>query len=170
MSKKLNEWLDEFVENGADANDVTSWPENAGGETGYIFPSTSYFKLNVVELVKYIQQVDDDESIQFLFGYEGKGGSGVEANYERIQIGVNSDSNQYYVQGTQRNTGIVDITFGDSETQSLTEAMLEYKNMIEETVFENISSVILCVMSDHDDAFYPIDLNKVLTFVSPQEL
>ena len=31
MSKKLNEWLDEFVENGADASDVTEWPENAGG-------------------------------------------------------------------------------------------------------------------------------------------
>jgi len=31
MAKKLNEWLDEFVENGADASDVTEWPENAGG-------------------------------------------------------------------------------------------------------------------------------------------
>lgn len=32
MSKQLNQWLDEFIENGADATDVTNWPENAGGE------------------------------------------------------------------------------------------------------------------------------------------
>lgn len=31
MSKTLNKWLDEFVENGADANNVANWPENAGG-------------------------------------------------------------------------------------------------------------------------------------------
>ena len=34
MSKKLNEWLDEFVENGANPSDVTNWPENAGGGDG----------------------------------------------------------------------------------------------------------------------------------------
>lgn len=31
MAKKLNDWLDEFVENGADATQVADWPENAGG-------------------------------------------------------------------------------------------------------------------------------------------
>ena len=31
MAKKLNDWLDEFVESGADPKDVTDWPENAGG-------------------------------------------------------------------------------------------------------------------------------------------
>jgi len=31
MSKTLNKWLDEFVENGADANNVENWPEEAGG-------------------------------------------------------------------------------------------------------------------------------------------
>ena len=31
MAKELNKWLDEFVENGADASDVINWPENAGG-------------------------------------------------------------------------------------------------------------------------------------------
>lgn len=35
MAKTLNKWLDEFVENGADANDVTNWPENAGGGEEY---------------------------------------------------------------------------------------------------------------------------------------
>lgn len=33
MAKKFNQWLDEFVESGADAKDVTNWPENAGGGT-----------------------------------------------------------------------------------------------------------------------------------------
>ncbi len=31
MAKTLQKWLDEFVNNGADANDVTNWPENTGG-------------------------------------------------------------------------------------------------------------------------------------------
>ncbi len=30
MSKQLNEWLDNFVENGADPKDVTNWPKNGG--------------------------------------------------------------------------------------------------------------------------------------------
>lgn len=34
MAKKFNQWLDEFVENGADPKDVTNWPENAGGGQG----------------------------------------------------------------------------------------------------------------------------------------
>jgi len=33
MSKKLNDWLDEFVENGASPNRVTEWPDEAGGGT-----------------------------------------------------------------------------------------------------------------------------------------
>lgn len=32
MAKKLNQWLDEFVSNGADPSNVTNWPENAGGD------------------------------------------------------------------------------------------------------------------------------------------
>lgn len=35
MAKDLNKWLDEFVENGADANNITEWPEEAGGGTSY---------------------------------------------------------------------------------------------------------------------------------------
>ena len=31
MAKTFNKWLDEFVENGADASDVSNWPENTGG-------------------------------------------------------------------------------------------------------------------------------------------
>ena len=31
MGKKFNQWLDEFVNNGANPKDVTNWPEEAGG-------------------------------------------------------------------------------------------------------------------------------------------
>lgn len=31
MSKQFKDWLDEFVENGADADNVTEWPKNSGG-------------------------------------------------------------------------------------------------------------------------------------------
>lgn len=34
MGKNFNQWLDEFVDNGADAKDVTNWPENGGGGQG----------------------------------------------------------------------------------------------------------------------------------------
>lgn len=35
MPKQLTNWLDEFVENGADPSDVIDWPENSGGGTSY---------------------------------------------------------------------------------------------------------------------------------------
>ena len=34
MAKQLTEWLNEFVEKGADPSDITDWPENAGGGSG----------------------------------------------------------------------------------------------------------------------------------------
>lgn len=54
MAKDLNKWLDEFVENGADANDVTNWPENAGGDGGEIIIDTTYtiYTIDPVELAK----------------------------------------------------------------------------------------------------------------------
>lgn len=31
MAKHFGEWLDEFVENGADPNNIVDWPEEASG-------------------------------------------------------------------------------------------------------------------------------------------
>ena len=31
MGKEFKDWVDEFVENGANPKDITNWPENAGG-------------------------------------------------------------------------------------------------------------------------------------------
>lgn len=36
MAKKLEQWLDEFVENGVSPEDVTLWPQNAGGTSGLV--------------------------------------------------------------------------------------------------------------------------------------
>lgn len=33
MTKEFKDWLDEFVDNGANPKDVTNWPEEAGGST-----------------------------------------------------------------------------------------------------------------------------------------
>lgn len=37
MAKQLRDWLNEFVQNGADPNNVTDWPENAGSGGGIDF-------------------------------------------------------------------------------------------------------------------------------------
>lgn len=36
MTKEFKDWIDEFVENGANPKDVTNWPKNAGGEGGMV--------------------------------------------------------------------------------------------------------------------------------------
>lgn len=45
MPKQLTNWLDEFVENGADPSDVIDWPENGGGGGGSYTPGTG---INIV--------------------------------------------------------------------------------------------------------------------------
>lgn len=40
MGKKFNQWLDEFVKQGADAKDVTNWPETAAVKTKYVLAGT----------------------------------------------------------------------------------------------------------------------------------
>ncbi len=46
MSKQLNQWLNEFIENGADATDVVNWPEDAGGGTGETYSGPYYVRDN----------------------------------------------------------------------------------------------------------------------------
>ncbi len=83
MSKKLNEWLDEFVENGADPSDVTAWPENAGGGGEEIITIEESgdvsFAINPVELAKIAEQFDSDRDYSVIDEYflDGSGNSGV---------------------------------------------------------------------------------------------
>lgn len=73
MAKTLNKWLDEFVENGADANNVTDWPENAGGggdSTGLILGTELVVlqgkHIDVDKLIALIQKYDVDNTNQDL--------------------------------------------------------------------------------------------------------
>lgn len=62
MSKKLNEWLDEFVENGADPSDITIWPENTGGGGEIITlegENEKEYTIVVDELLKLIKDATD---------------------------------------------------------------------------------------------------------------
>ena len=55
MAKEFKKWIDEFVENGADAKDVTNWPENAGGGSSIIeVPANSRVTLNANKLLQLL--------------------------------------------------------------------------------------------------------------------
>ena len=103
MAKDLNKWLDEFVENGADANDVVNWPENAGGGgNGEIIIDTygTAYTIDPVELAKLASLLGDHGvgSIGDACAIEGSGGKdiGSIANLQwsdktySLQIGSNT--------------------------------------------------------------------------------
>lgn len=56
MVKNLEQWLDEFVDNGADAKDVTNWPENAGGGASKIKTVKAGQKIRI-DLSKYTRPI-----------------------------------------------------------------------------------------------------------------
>lgn len=56
MVKNLEQWLDEFVDNGADAKDVTNWPENAGGSASNIKTVKAGQKIRI-DLSKYTEGI-----------------------------------------------------------------------------------------------------------------
>lgn len=56
MVKNLEQWLDEFVDNGADAKDVTNWPENAGGGASKIKTVKAGQKIRI-DLSKYTKPI-----------------------------------------------------------------------------------------------------------------
>lgn len=70
MVKNLEQWLDEFVDNGADAKDVTNWPENSGGGTSKIKTVKAGQKIRI-DLSKYTEPIrpyEDFHNIQeYLF-------------------------------------------------------------------------------------------------------
>lgn len=66
MVKKLEQWLDEFVDNGADAKDVTNWPENAGGGASKIKTVKAGQKIRI-DLSKYTKPIHSDQDRIKLF-------------------------------------------------------------------------------------------------------
>ncbi len=69
MAKTLNNWLDGFVENGADPNNVTNWPENGGGAfTTLNLTSETLYQdaLTAKDLGKPILLIKEDSSTQII--------------------------------------------------------------------------------------------------------
>ena len=69
MAKQLGKWLDEFVENGANPNDITDWPENAGGGGS----STLTF-VSKVALDRYVEgkKINPDNLLAFIENKTGE--------------------------------------------------------------------------------------------------
>jgi len=68
MSKKLSKWLDEFVDNGADASNVAEWPENAGGGSGnwilkQIDTADKTFAINYQPIIDLLDQNGYDTNL-----------------------------------------------------------------------------------------------------------
>ncbi len=163
MSKKLNEWLDEFVENGADPSDVTTWPENAGGSSeagvNMIITEGGWYRLSVDELAKVIATMEQDnggpfEKARYGFYVYGRGGSGVE-----------------FVYGTSINWSPVDFSIEDpsggawsfsGSAPSMSKALIVNKKDIESQRFELSGyHYYLGFVEGLGNNFYPIDMTKV---------
>lgn len=56
MVKNLEQWLDEFVDNGADAKDITNWPKEAGGGASNIKTVKAGQKIRI-DLSKYTRPI-----------------------------------------------------------------------------------------------------------------
>ncbi len=70
MVKNFEQWLDEFVDNGADAKDVTNWPENAGGGSSKIktIKAGQKIRMNLSKYTGEIYPYEDFHNIQrYLF-------------------------------------------------------------------------------------------------------
>ena len=66
MAKEFKKWIDEFVENGADAKNVTNWPENAGGGSSLIeVPANSRITLNGNKLLQLLIAKGVDVDAEF---------------------------------------------------------------------------------------------------------
>ena len=108
MSKKLNQWLDEFIENGADASDVTNWPENAGGgDSGEIIAPdgvASYYKIDVDELLRLVENREEEIEDNSFYSFGDKcerDGSGNEQVDQcvNLQKEYNSSDSAIYING-----------------------------------------------------------------------
>lgn len=177
MSKKFETWLDEFVENGADPQDVVNWGENAagGGSGNILYPDNENFKLNITELAKYIKAAEDNEgenagNYRFLYGFDGHGGSGVAPNYDTIDLnnGYYGYPDQFTI--TYSIAGQKEVLpFGNNATQSLSEALIANKDTLESIIIVGLPDIVVNVMAGYEDHLYEIDLDKILVFVEEPE-
>lgn len=72
MAKQLNDWLDEFVENGSNPNNVPNWPEEKGGNTQSDWGQTDSTKPDFIknkELVTNLIKSDAEGNVYINSGF-----------------------------------------------------------------------------------------------------
>lgn len=161
MSKKLNEWLDEFVENGADPSDVIAWPESAGGssEAGVnMIVTGGWYKLGVDELAKVIATIEQEHTesrIDYGLYIYGRGGSGIEF------VRGNPITLDYTPGILSVETPAGDVLDFSHVASTMSESLIENKENIESVSFELYQGYYFGFIEDSGNNFYPIDITKV---------
>lgn len=102
MAKNLEQWLDEFVDNGADTKDITNWPENAGGGASKIKTVKAGQKIRI-DLSKYTKPIcyyEDFHNIQeylFSVSYVFKNNFGPIVSSRNDYYEIVMPSKQYFI-------------------------------------------------------------------------
>lgn len=162
MPKKLNEWLDEFVENGADPSDVTAWPEDAGGSSNDIMPITESvsFTINPVELAKIAEQFDGNQTYTVIDEYyiDGSGNSGVSSV---VYMSMSNNKMFLFI----KNIKVFEIV--DSEFSTWSEAILDHAtdfSSVSYTPTTNDGCVLTGVVKERNlrGIIDVVDISKIL--------
>lgn len=146
MVKNLEQWLDEFVDNGADAKDVTNWPENAGGGASKIKTVKAGQKIRI-DLSKYINPIryyeDFHNANMYLFSV---------LNISKNNFGPIVSIDDYYNMPSPTNEHFISMIINQSHTQVLCQAgvcdysgsVIKYDSLMPTTViYESEEPIIL---------------------------
>lgn len=148
MAKKFNQWLDEFVENGADPKDVTNWPKEAGGGQGgagspYVLTIqdlrdiTLGAHLDVEATISLIQELGLDTTLTNEYEVIGicmsKDGKWMDRVYSQ------PFSFRYYVCASEYEISIFGRSFGSGNENNIIKALRSKKEDIESYIIEDVS-------------------------------
>ena len=118
MAKEFKDWVDEFVENGANPKDVTNWPENAGGGQG---GTGSNYLMTIMDYYQVIgKHVDVDSLIALLEKYQVDLDAELDPEGQpSIRITLNDDYNRSIDFGYNVCRGGADIRIFNVELEDL---------------------------------------------------
>ena len=157
MAKELSKWLDEFIENGADATDVGNWPENAGGGANYArYNVTGTFMIDPIELAAYTQNLQE-EYFSVLYIINSVGSGEIDSSFIAIYYWRSNGSgiSHWIIDGPGAGQS---IEFG-RPNQSLSDALIEFADDFKNYKFF-IDNALLVL--GYDDMGTFMDLNKIL--------
>lgn len=146
MAKNLEKWLDEFVDNGADAKDVTNWPENAGGSASNIKTVKAGQKIRI-DLSKYTEGIYHYEDFHNIRMYLFSVVSGFKKS-----LGPIISPDDYYQAFSPQNGYYISMIINQSHTQVLCQAgvcdssggVIKYDSLMPTTViYESEEPIIL---------------------------